>query len=76
MKPYFRIRMQLSKMDSSILDLCEVTDKSYPYLSKRFNAKENKYFNESDQWKILKHINEPIEKMGYYFSQNQRKGVE
>lgn len=76
MKPYFRLRTQLSKMDSSILDLCSVTQKSYPYLSSRFTAKSGKFFTESDQWKILEYINEPIDKMGYYFSMNQRNGVE
>lgn len=75
MKPYKNLRVKLIKEDKSIKDLEPILNRSNYYINNRINAHNDYSFNELEIYKIMKFINEPVEQIGFYFNENQRKGV-
>lgn len=73
MRPYYKLRGVLAEKSVTIEELTRPTGRSYPYLSRRFCNK--KCFTQDDMLSILDYLELPLDKMGYYFSRDQKNGV-
>lgn len=75
MRPYYKLRGKLTEQDKQIKDLEKVLNRSNYYITQVMTAKEGKYFREDELYKIMEFIGEPIELLGEYFNNKQRRGL-
>lgn len=73
-KSYLKLKGKFKEFGLTHKDISKQISKSQSYIAERMAAKENKYFNEIDIYKILSLIEEPYENMGLYFNEKQRQG--